>query len=304
MALIRPVVTENGRERDQVGERVATSDNASTVNQRPNAFYRRSSAETLEIALLSMKRSSPQRRQAIEQAFHDRKARDELNDFYVLNPLELADAFSVSQLGAISGRCLLEIGCGTGRLTRQFARAGAIVTGVDVSSAMVRKAKRSAECDGFKDIRIACGNVEALPFRNDSFDAIYGHSILHHLNISESAAELARVLRRGGVAVFVEPLGTNPALRLFRALTPSRRTPTERPLTLTQVAHVGTHFRAHSHQEFYLTALTAFFWYYVWRNDARFRRTILRMHEVDRRLFRFLPWISRYAWVSVLMCSK
>ena len=44
-------------------------------------------------------------------------------------------------------------------------------------------------------------------------------------------AEIKRVLRPEGCAVFLEPLADNPLLRFFRFLTPNARTPDERPLT-------------------------------------------------------------------------
>src|SRR3546814_9362268 len=73
-------------------------------------------------------------------------------------------------------------------------------------------------------------NAEAMTFPDDSFDLVFGSGIIHHLDIDRAFGEIARVLRPGGRAVFIEPLGLNPAIELYRRFTPSARTPAEHPL--------------------------------------------------------------------------
>src|SRR3546814_1101008 len=73
-------------------------------------------------------------------------------------------------------------------------------------------------------------NAEAMTFPDDSFDLVFGSGIIHHLDIDRAFGEIARVLRPGGRAVFIEPLGLNPAIELYRRFTPSARTPDEHPL--------------------------------------------------------------------------
>ena len=71
--------------------------------------------------------------------------------------------------------------------------------------------------------------LEAID-RDDSFDLVCGSGILHHLDLPAAMRELARVLRPSGRAVFMEPLGHNPAINAFRNRTPELRTPDEHPL--------------------------------------------------------------------------
>lgn len=73
-------------------------------------------------------------------------------------------------------------------------------------------------------------DAERTSFRGGSFDLVTGSGILHHLDLDRSFAEVARLLRPGGRAVFREPLGSNPAISLYRGLTPSMRTADEHPL--------------------------------------------------------------------------
>src|SRR3546814_16824046 len=72
-------------------------------------------------------------------------------------------------------------------------------------------------------------NAEAMTFPDDSFDLVFGSGIIHHLDIDRAFGEIARVLRPGGRAVFIEPLGLNPAIELYLRFTPSARTPDEPP---------------------------------------------------------------------------
>ena len=48
------------------------------------------------------------------------------------------------------------------------------------------------------------------------FDIIYGTGILHHLNLKACLDEIERILKPGGKFVFIEPLGTNPVINLYR----------------------------------------------------------------------------------------
>ncbi len=64
-------------------------------------------------------------------------------------------------------------------------------------------------------VRLSLGNAEQMPFRDGSFDAVYGSSILHHLNIDAALAEVHRVLRPGGRIVFAEPNILNPQVAVM-----------------------------------------------------------------------------------------
>jgi ubiquinone/menaquinone biosynthesis C-methylase UbiE len=59
-----------------------------------------------------------------------------------------------------------------------------------------------------------CGDGERLPFQDESFDVVFGSSILHHLNLPAALRDIHRVLRRGGRLVFAEPNLLNPHIAL------------------------------------------------------------------------------------------
>ena len=96
---------------------------------------------------------------------------------------------------------VLEIGCGLGTDGAQFARAGAIYTGIDLTDAAVDLAKRRFELFQLPGA-FRVGDAERLDFPDNSFDIIYSHGVLHHTPDTATAIrEVHRVLRPGGKAV-------------------------------------------------------------------------------------------------------
>jgi SAM-dependent methyltransferase len=132
-----------------------------------------------------------------------------------------------------AGKVVLDYGCGPGYLTRYLIDNGALsVTGIDVSEGEIEQARARAEREGLRPLtRFLVADAHATEFPDDSFDLIVGDSILHHLDMRVALAEIRRILRPGGRAVFMEPMWHNPILRIGRALTPTARTPDEHPLT-------------------------------------------------------------------------
>jgi ubiquinone/menaquinone biosynthesis C-methylase UbiE len=99
------------------------------------------------------------------------------------------------------GLRVLEIGCGLGTDGAQFARAGALYTGVDLTDAAVGLARRRFELEGLPgEFRVA--DAEALDFADESFDVVYSHGVLHHTpDTPRAVREVRRVLAPGGRAV-------------------------------------------------------------------------------------------------------
>jgi SAM-dependent methyltransferase len=100
------------------------------------------------------------------------------------------------------GKQVLEVGCGAGTDLVRFARGGAIVTGVDISSSAIALARQNFEQQGLQaDLREADG--ERLPFSAATFDLVYAHGVVQY-TASDTAlvAECLRVLKPGGEAIF------------------------------------------------------------------------------------------------------
>ena len=96
---------------------------------------------------------------------------------------------------------VLEVGCGLGTDGAQFAKAGAIYTGVDLTDAAVDLARKRFELFQLPGtFRVA--DAEGLDFPDNSFDIVYSHGVLHHTPDTAGAIkEVHRVLKPGGRAV-------------------------------------------------------------------------------------------------------
>ncbi len=100
-----------------------------------------------------------------------------------------------------SGCDVLEAGCGIGTDGARFAGVGARYTGLDVTPAALTLARRRFELDGLPG-RFVNGSVTKLPFPDDSFDLVFSHGVIHHVDDTEAAArEFHRVLKPGGTVL-------------------------------------------------------------------------------------------------------
>ena len=101
-----------------------------------------------------------------------------------------------------AGRHVLEVGCGAGTDLARFAKGGAIVSGVDLSSSAIALAKTNFEHQQLQaDLREADG--ERLPFPDDAFDLVYAHGVVQYTpHPARLVDECRRVLKPGGEAIF------------------------------------------------------------------------------------------------------
>ena len=241
-----------------------------------------------------------------EKQFHDAEATISVkgNPFYSLGILDKADDYAYSLLGDLAGKMVLEIGCGMGEHTIRLAKRGAQVYAIDISPKMVEQSRQRVKEEGLSNQVIVLEmNAEEMEFAEDTFDAVFGHSVLHHTDLGLTRREVYRVLKKGGVGVFVEPLGHNPLVNLFRRLTPHRRTPTERPFIWDDLLFLGQPFSSFTHREFYLTALAAFV-LLPFGNRRLFQSAVKILSRADNAIFQIFPSLRRYAWVTVIRVVK
>jgi SAM-dependent methyltransferase len=113
---------------------------------------------------------------------------------YVLEPY-IAD---FAGFDAAKGKQVLEIGVGLGADHERFARAGAILTGVDLTPRAIEMTKRRFALIGLTS-DLATGDAENLAFPDNHFDQVYSWGVIHHSPDTHTAArEILRVLKPGG----------------------------------------------------------------------------------------------------------
>lgn len=244
---------------------------------------------------------SEQDRLKRERAFHNAtfasSARSSVKKYYTA--AEAARSFyrdNISQ--SPPGSKALEYGCGPGSQAFSLAASGVEVTGIDISEVAIDQAKTTATSQGL-NIDFKTMNAEALSFPGGCFDLICGSGILHHLDLEVAYAELARVLKPSGRAVFLEPLGHNPLINAYRALTPKLRTEDEHPLLMRDLKTASEHFGEVGAHHFTMLSLAASF-------APMLRRTkvIAALDRADQTLFRAMPFMRRYSWIVVLDLRK
>jgi SAM-dependent methyltransferase len=100
------------------------------------------------------------------------------------------------------------------RILAWASRHGARAYGIDISPPTVMQARAAFDDGPRSRLRSAVGDVRALPFSDDSFDAIYSMGTIEHFDETERAVEeMARVLKPGGRAIIGVPNRHDPFLR-------------------------------------------------------------------------------------------
>lgn len=237
--------------------------------------------------------SDPENRLAREKAFHDKrfskpsKRAQRVGKFYKITQSirnQYWDFLEENMVGAKA----LEYGCGTGSYSFKLAKNGVAVSAIDISQVALAQAKEQAEKEGISNyIDFYQMNAENLDFPENTFDLICGTGILHHLQLDKAVPEVSRVLKPGGKVAFIEPLGHNFFINLYRTLTPSIRSEDEHPILATDLTIFDEYFEHVQYEYFYLTALIA---------TLPLSGFLLNpLERFDKRLFRYHFW-QKQAW--------
>lgn len=195
-----------------------------------------------------------------------------------------------------AGKVFLDYACGNGVNARAAARAGAAVAlGLDISDVSIENCRRSAAEEGLTNTRFFQADAENTQLPDDSVDAIICSGMLHHLDLSYALPELRRILKPGGKLLAVEALDYNPAIKLYRKLTPAMRTDWEKAhiLSLRDVRFAARFF----------TVTSIRYWHIVGYAGGKLRPLAGLLDKFDRLVER-VPFLNRMAWIFTFELTK
>ena len=203
-------------------------------------------------------------------------------------------------LGDLAGRRILDYGCGIGEEATYFAALGAEVWAIDASETAISLATNRARHNGMAD-RVHCSLSEStqLKFADNYFDLVHGLGVLHHVTL-DALAEVYRVLKPGGRAVFLEHMGGSqhlvPALqRILGSASADVASEDEKPLDYRDVYQASKIFNKCEIYPYHLI--------------FRLRRLVppslhVSLKKVDHLLLWLCPFLKRYSGGAVIFLIK
>jgi ubiquinone/menaquinone biosynthesis C-methylase UbiE len=121
-------------------------------------------------------------------------------------------ALEMVEAGAQRASKVLDAGCGPGEMARELTRRSYEVWGIDIAEPMVRYARERCGLGRFQ-----AADLENLPFRDNTFDAVVCLGVVEYLETAErSLREIWRVLRPGGSAVISTASAVSPLYHVDR----------------------------------------------------------------------------------------
>ncbi len=193
---------------------------------------------------------------------------------------------------------VLDYGCGVGSSIEKIVKYNPKkIFGIDISEVSINKAKERAKRIS-ANISYQVDNCEKTKFHDNTFDIVYGTGILHHLQFNKCLDEIFRILKSNGTLVFIEPLGTNPIINLYRKLTPKSRSIDEHPLVNKDFEYIKDKFSEFK-VSYYGFLTLVFFPFYKNPNSSKVYKMLSKL---DDFLFKF-KLFKLFAW-SVLITAK
>jgi len=193
---------------------------------------------------------------------------------------------------------ILDYGCGVGPTIEKVLNFNPKkITGIDISDISILKAK--AKFKNFdRKVELLVDNCEKTKFGDNKFDIVYGIGILHHLRFTQSIDEISRILKSNGTLLFIEPLGTNPIINLYRKLTPKSRSEDEHPLVEKDFKFIKEKLTNITLKYYGFLTLVFFPFYRSPQQSMIFKGLV----KLDQFLFK-IKFFRLFAW-SVLVIAK
>ncbi len=202
----------------------------------------------------------------------------------------------------VTGRHILDFGCGSGANSVHLADRGAHVWSVDISADLIHLARRRMAATGRAGgARFIVGSAHDLPFPDGSIDIVFGIAILHHLDLKLVSREIFRVLKPGGRAIFQEPVRNSSVVKFVRSLIPWQApdvSPFERPLTDGELREFAAPFSSVRVRAFGLPHVQ------LGQVLPIVKTQVDALYRTDRALLRAAPALAYYAGIRVFELTR
>lgn len=236
-----------------------------------------------------------------EASFQDAKVvdgiRSEFAIFYQDNKevYEYFDKFFKRLSGS-----LLVLGCGEVDISKYFLDEINQVIGIDISPKSIEKVNKIIKKKDLDEkVKVFVMDAHNLKFKNESFNAVIGAGILHHLIIEKAVCEIHRVLKKNGKILFQEPLGLNPIINIFRKKTSHARTENEHPLKFKDFKLIKKYFQFNS-QGFYFFTMLSFGFKTFLRSKTLYKISRYLFTKIDSLLLSIFPFLKYLCWILII----
>lgn len=262
-------------------------------------------------------------RMRAEERFHDEWAASE--DVAKINVRHRNEAPTApemrhirAQLGDLTGRTLLDIGCGLGEASVYFALEGARVTATDLSPGMCDATSRLARLNG-TTLETHVSAAEAIGLGDRQFDIIYTGNTLHHADTALMMDQLLPHLKPDGIFASWDPVAYNPVINIYRAMAGEVRTDDEHALRMADIRGITDRFERAEIAWYWLTANLVFvllaitkigrfrqtrMWKAVIDESARWNWIYQPLAALDRVLLKVLPFLRPLCWNVVIIARQ
>ncbi|RPI60738.1 MAG: class I SAM-dependent methyltransferase [Planctomycetaceae bacterium] len=212
---------------------------------------------------------------------------------------------------ATSGGTLLDVGCGRGRNAELFRRLGMDVTGIDLDESSLASARQS-----YPLVKFQTGDIQALPFADETFDAVFSFSVLQYVDWPAAIRQCRRVLKPGGKAVFIENLRGNPiamSYRLMHKIMGWRYGKYQTPKAHIDWKQLGEFSQVFSNVDirtFHLTTPAALVWPALRRHllhkpfELKSKFMYRGLQRIDDALLRHFSHLRKRCWLMAIMVTK
>lgn len=214
-------------------------------------------------------------------------------------------------IGDVKGKSVLEVGCGTGKLSVYLATQGATVTATDFTKNALENTRELAAYNNVAD-RVRLEQVDGLDLAslNEEYDLVVGRFVLHHIEPFDQFVDvLHTVIKKGGRGVFMENNAQNPFLMFARKNVagkmgiPRYGDDEEYPLEKREVEMIEKKFDEvvqHFPELVFFKKIST----YIFRHKRIFSPFTTMNKWIDSMLYNMVPPVRKYGYLQVVEMKK